>query len=315
MDIKAFGPVPSRRLGQSLGINNIPPKVCTYTCVYCQIGRTTTLQETRKAFFPPEEIVRDVEQKVRETVKRGEAIDYLAFVPDGEPTLDVNLGKEIERLKPLGITIAVITNASLLWQEEVRDALYQTDWVSVKIDAVTDEIWRKIDRPCRSLKREDILRGIEEFARTFGGDLVTETMLIQGLNDQVEELDGIAEYIRERHSKKSYLSIPTRPPAENWVNPVSAAGLNMAYQIFIRHELDVEYLIGYEGNRFASTGNVEQDILSITAVHPMREDAVQELLRKTQTSWDTVAALLQEQKLLALPYQDNTFYMRNMNHA
>ena len=108
----AFGPVPSRRLGRSLGINHIPPKVCTYACVYCQLGRTIKMQVERGTFYEPEDILKDVRDKVEKSREVGEAIDYLSFVPDGEPTLDVNLGREIELLKPLGIKIAVITNGS-----------------------------------------------------------------------------------------------------------------------------------------------------------------------------------------------------------
>lgn len=95
----AFGPVPSRRLGQSLGINNIPPKICTYSCVYCQVGRTLRMEKERKSFYPPEKVVAAVRYKVNELLSRGERIDYLTFVPDGEPTLDVNLGRAIELVK------------------------------------------------------------------------------------------------------------------------------------------------------------------------------------------------------------------------
>jgi len=98
-----FGPVPSRRLGRSLGINNIPPKVCTYSCVYCQLGRTPRMQVEQEAFYKKEKILQDVANKIKEVEKRGEIIDYLSFVPDGEPTLDINLGQEIKLLKPLDI--------------------------------------------------------------------------------------------------------------------------------------------------------------------------------------------------------------------
>ena len=112
----AYGPVPSRRLGQSLGINNIPPKICTYSCIYCQIGRTLNMHVNQQAFYEPKDILKDVKNKVKEAKSKKEPIDYLAFVPDGEPTLDINLGEEIEMLNSLGIKIAVITNASLLWK-------------------------------------------------------------------------------------------------------------------------------------------------------------------------------------------------------
>ncbi|GAH79790.1 unnamed protein product, partial [marine sediment metagenome] len=118
-----FGPVPSRRLGRSLGINNIPPKVCSYSCVYCQVGRTLNIQVERRTFYEPEKILEEAFDRVKKTEKIGEAINYLTFVPDGEPTLDKNLGRTIELLKPPGIKIAVITNGSLIWREDVREEL------------------------------------------------------------------------------------------------------------------------------------------------------------------------------------------------
>ncbi|MHA1145240.1 MAG: radical SAM protein [Candidatus Helarchaeota archaeon] len=138
MENIAFGPVPSRRLGRSLGINNIPPKNCTYSCIYCQLGRTKKVKIRRQQFYEPSELVAAVQNKVDDVKKRGDAIDFLTFVPDGEPTLDLNLEREIELLKPLGIKIAVISNATLIWDGEVRHVLSQADWVSLKVDAVSE---------------------------------------------------------------------------------------------------------------------------------------------------------------------------------
>jgi wyosine [tRNA(Phe)-imidazoG37] synthetase (radical SAM superfamily) len=127
-----FGPVPSRRLGRSLGINNIPTKICTYSCVYCQLGKTIKMQIEQQKFFITEKIVTAVKNKIKKVKEKGESIDYIAYVPNGEPTLDSNLGKEILCLRELGIKIAVITNASLLSKEIVRDHLNNVDWVSSK---------------------------------------------------------------------------------------------------------------------------------------------------------------------------------------
>lgn len=165
----AFGPVPSRRLGRSLGINNIPPKVCTYSCVYCQVGRTLKMQVERRAFYEPEDVLKDVQDKVERAKEAGESIDYLTFVPDGEPTMDVHLGREIELLKPLGIRIAVITNASLIGREDVREELVKADWVSFKIDSTREEVWRRINRPHRTLQQSTVLDGMLEFAEPSAG--------------------------------------------------------------------------------------------------------------------------------------------------
>lgn len=183
-----FGPVPSRRLGRSLGINNIPPKICSYSCVYCQLGRTSRLRLERRTFYEPDKIRRDVEDKAREALRLGETVDYLTFVPDGEPTLDLHLGEEIRCLRGIALKIAVITNSSLIWRPDVREDLLLADWVSLKVDSLNPDIWRKVNRPHGGLSLGRILEGISEFARVFKGELATETMLIQGLNERPEEL-------------------------------------------------------------------------------------------------------------------------------
>ena len=313
MDMIAFGPVPSRRLGQSMGINNIPPKICTYSCVYCQIGRTLNMQVERVEFYKPDEIFQAVEKKVKEAVEKREAVDYLTFVPDGEPTLDINIGKEIELLKNLGLKIAVITNSSLIWDENVRSDCYKTDWISVKIDALTHDVWREIDRPHGSLKLEKILDGLSEFAQRFKGEMTTETMLIQGINDNIEQIEKISDFIAGLKPARSYIAIPTRPPAEKWVKPPAENMINMAVQIFKEKEIPTEYLIGYEGNAFAFTGNVEEDLLSITSVHPMREDQVGEFLDKAEKDWTVIQKLVSQDKLIESEYKNKKFYTRKLH--
>ena len=307
-----FGPVPSRRLGQSLGVNNIPPKSCTYSCVYCQLGETVNMRVVRDSFYNPEEILKDVEKKIKLAINKGEIIDYLTIVPDGEPTLDINLGKEIEALKPLGFKVAVISNASLAWKEDVRNDLCKADWVSFKIDAVSEDIWRKINRPHKSLQLNKILQDISEFSRVFNGELATETMLIRDINDNKEEIEKIANFIAGLKNAKSYISIPTRPPTEKWVEPATEDTVNTAYQIFNEEFIKTEYLIGYEGNAFAFTGNVEEDLLSITSVHPMREEAVNEFLEKAKASWDIIGKMINEGKLLETKYKNKKFYIRKL---
>ena len=311
-EMRAYGPVPSRRLGQSVGINHIPPKICTYSCVYCQLGRTIKMQSERREFYSPEEVSGEVEAQVDKALSRNERIDYLTFVPDGEPTLDVNLGREIELLKPLGIKIAVISNASLMWREDVRSDLLGADWVSMKVDAVTEASWRRVNRPHGALEHRAFLEGMKEFAETFKGELATETMLIKGLNDGGKEAEEIADFLTDLRPEKAYVALPTRPPAEKWAKPADEQAINRAYQIFDEKLRHVEYLIGYEGNAFAFTGNVEDDLLSITSVHPMREEGVDMLLSKAGENWDTVHRLIDDKKFVETEYQGKKFYMRKL---
>ena len=310
----AFGPVPSRRLGRSLGINNIPPKICTYSCVYCQLGKTHHVQTSREPFYSPVEIRKAVEKTVRETLKRQEHIEYLTFVPDGEPTLDNNLGDTIVTCRQLGIKTAVITNASLLWQEEVRRDLLHSDYVSLKIDAVHEDIWRRINRPSKSVQLDTVLEGIIDFSHEFTGKLVTETMLIHTLNDTIQELTDIASFIAKVHPQTSYIALPIRPPAEKWVQTPDEKTITMAHEIFRKKSLPVEYLSGYEGNAFSSTGNPREDILNITMVHPMKQEAIQEVLKKTHKKWDVIEKLLSEKKLVEITYNEETFYLRKLPH-
>lgn len=305
-----FGPVPSRRLGQSVGINNIPPKICSYSCVYCQIGKTSHMQIERREFYKVEDILKEVEETLKILERKGEKIDYLSFVPDGEPTLDKNLGREIRELKKTGIKIAVITNSSLLWKEEVREELKECDWVSVKVDTVNEILWRKINRPVRNLNLNEILEGIRIFSYGFKGILTTETMLIEGINDKEEEIEKIGKFIRTIRSEKSYISIPTRPPTEKWVSPPSGEKINMAYQIFKNLSIKVELLTGYGGVDFGYTGNLENDILNITSVHPMRSDQIEKLVEKADGRWEDVEKLVEEGKLLKINYRNQIYYLR-----
>lgn len=308
----AFGPVPSRRLGHSLGINNIPPKTCTYSCVYCQLGNTINMPVERKNFYKVADITQAVKEKVKQVKEKGEQIDYLSFVPDGEPTLDANLGQEIELLKSLGIKIAIISNASLTWREDVRQDLSEADWVSLKVDTANDKTWHRINRPQKSLRLETIFEGMLKFVTTFKGEFTTETMLIQGINDNSGELKEIADFLSQLKPNKAYLAIPTRPPAKRAIRAANEQAVNIAYQIFTEKLSNVEYLIGYEGNAFALTGKVEDDLLSITSVHPMRQEAVIQFLKKANKDWGVIEKLIKEGSLLELEYQGRKFYARKL---
>ncbi len=306
-----YGPVPSRRLGRSLGINNIPPKICSYSCVYCQLGRTLKMEMEPSSFYKTARIAEQVRTKLERAGEKGEPVDYVTFVPDGETTLDVNLGEEIDIIKRLRVKVAVITNSSLLWREDVRQNLLKADWVSLKVDAVSEDTWSRVNKPHESLRLETILKGMLEFTRTFEGELATETMLVKDINDDPGEIKRIAEFLAVLNPAKAYVAIPTRPPAER-IEPATEQIINAAYQVFTERLSRVEYLIGYEGNAFACTGNVQEDLLSITAVHPMREDAVAEFLENSRADWGTVQELIDNCSVIDLEYQGKKFYMRKL---
>lgn len=307
-----YGPVPSRRLEQSVGINNIPPKTCPYSCIYCQLGRTNHMQIERQAFYQPEEICREAEDKLRELKAEHRRADYFSFVPDGEPTLDLNLGKTIRLLKPYGVKIAVITNASLLWMDEVKEDLMDADWVSVSMDAAGESAWRKIDRPHGKLSHAKILKGIEAFADVFPGTLVTETMLVESVNDQEVCLKQLAEELARVQPGKAYLLVPTRPPAEPGVRRAAAGQLQRAAALIESIAgTDVECITGGDAEAgFFAARDIAEELLSIAAVHPIREDIAEALLSRRSADRAVLDRLTQAGKLSTFSYEGKKFYRR-----
>jgi wyosine [tRNA(Phe)-imidazoG37] synthetase (radical SAM superfamily) len=270
------------------------------------------MRRIRREFYAPATILKQVEEKIHRVEELGQSIDCLTFVPDGEPTLDSQLGVEIEQLKTLGIKVAVISNASLMGQKEVQQDLMNADWVSLKLDTIRPGVWRRINRPHRALKRTAILDGMLQFAKSFRGELVTEIMLVRGVNNDSEQIREIADFLTLLNPALVYLAIPTRPPAEKWVQPPGGKDINRAFQILVQSGNSVELLIGYEGNAFASTGNIREDLLSITAVHPMRKDAVEELLAGAGADWPIIDSLVSQGELIKIEYGGRTFYMKNL---
>jgi wyosine [tRNA(Phe)-imidazoG37] synthetase (radical SAM superfamily) len=307
-----FGPVPSRRFGQSLGINNIPPKSCSYSCVCCQVGRTPETTTVPRAFRPPQEIISAVTRRVEVLRDRGERVDFLTFVPDGEPTLDRHLGEEIDGVRPLGVPVAVISNGSIAWREDVRAALAKADRVSFKVDGVDETTWRRVDRPDSSLRIDVVLDGMLRFSKAYEGELITETMLIRDLNDASEVIDATAAFLAGLGPRVAYLAVPTRPPAEPWVRPAREERVNLAFQHFSERLPRVELLTGFEGTAFGTAGDPIQDLLGITAVHPMREDAALSLLARDGADRSILDRLISEGRLRPVRYRGHTFYVRRL---
>lgn len=209
-----FGPVPSRRLGLSLGLDVIPLKTCTFNCIYCQIGRTPSPTIERRVYVDPEEVI----AQVKEAIERGPRPDYITFSGSGEPTLNSALGVMINRIKRMtDIPVAVITNGSLLWMEEVRRDLKNADLVMPSLDAASEEVFKRINRPAPKLTIERVIDGLKRFCEEFEGKIWLEVMLVEGVNTDPEELRKLREVISSLDVDKIQLNTPVRPPAERWV--------------------------------------------------------------------------------------------------
>ncbi|MEA5036953.1 hypothetical protein SDC9_39583 [bioreactor metagenome] len=210
-----FGPVMSRRLGRSLGIDLLPFKTCSYSCVYCECGSTTRLTTERSEFFPTEEVIAQLDK----ALAKGPNLDYITFAGSGEPTLSLSIGQIIRHLKTTypQYKIAVLTNGSLLGDKEVREDLASADIVIPTLTSTSQETFERIHRPCTGLLVKTIINDIVEFRKGFDGEIWLEIFLIPDLNTSAEELASLREAMRMIQPKRIQLNTLDRPAAEDWV--------------------------------------------------------------------------------------------------
>lgn len=263
-----YGPVPSRRLGQSLGVDPISFKVCNYNCVYCQLGRTRplTCQPSEKVDIA---ILRD---ELADALGEGQAdqIDYVTVVGEGEPTLCINLGEVVAAVKEITtLPVAVITNGALLSDPAVREALGPADVLLPTLDAADQDTYRRINRPCGRLRVTDIIEGMIAYRRDYSGRLWPEVMLVEGLNDGEAQLQRLAEAFDLIGPDQVHVNVPVRPPAEPWVRIPKPAALKRAVAILGQ---TAQIVISDAGAfQFAELEGLAEKVLSIVRRHPMRQ--------------------------------------------
>jgi len=285
-----YGPVPSRRLGQSLGIDPVPLKTCNWNCVYCQLGRTRPLTNKRNVFFPPEDIISQVKEVLKDH-KPGE-IDWITFVGSGETMLNASVGWLICEVKTLTrIPVAVITNGSLFYLPEVRQELATADAVLPSLDAGNVKLYRKINRPHPVITFEHLVDGLIAFREEYKGNYWIEVMLIRGMNDSEKALKEIASILALIKPDEIHVVLPDRPPVETWVQPPDEEGLIRARAILgdiakVIHPISGSF-------DFSGYGNLVDAIVGIITRHPMRESELIETLTKWSSKdvSNTLAAL------------------------
>ncbi|HEY84502.1 MAG TPA: radical SAM protein [Chloroflexi bacterium] len=272
-----FGPVPSRRLGQSLGIDTIPLKTCNWNCVYCQLGRSKPLVNERNPYFPSEDILAEVEAALKSHAP--DEIDWLTFVGSGEPTLHSDIGRLIRGVKAMSNKpVAVITNGALLYTAKVQHALASADAVLPTLDAGSAELYHRINRPYPTLTFERLIRGLIIFRRAYSGKLWVEVMLARGLNDTEAALRDIAAALRRIQPDEVHINLPTRPPVETWVQPPDEEGLLRARAILgniARVVAPIEGTFDLSGYESAVDA-----IVAIITRHPMRQEQLEETLAR-----------------------------------
>ena len=267
-----YGPVPSRRLGLSLGVSPIPKKTCNYSCIYCQLGRTDRMTNTRKMFYPVQAILDELD----EVIKRNIPFDVVTIVGEGEPTLYLGLGDLLEGIhertdKPL----AVITNGALLYDSQVRQELSRADIVLPTLDAYDATSFAKINRPHGSLQFEEVVEGLENFSKTFEGQLWIEIMLMARVNDDDESLKRYTELLEHIHYDKLYVNTPVRPPAESDVMAIDHAKMRHAAELLNGISIDLLVSQGFH----SEIKDDYQAVLSIIKRHPMNQFEINGFLK------------------------------------
>ena len=287
-----FGPVPSRRLGNSLGISPISLKTCNYSCIYCQLGKTTNFTNERKEYYPAERIISELETAIEKATLD---IDFITFVGDGEPTLNSAIGRIIEWIKShYSYPVAVITNGFLLYRQDVRDDLMGVDVLMPSIDAPDERTFRFINRPVEPVPYARVIDGLRQFASKFKGEIWAEVMLVKGVNDSDEALRGIADIIEsiDPLPQRVYINTPVRPPAEGFVLQPPEDRIKAALEIIPNA---ISIAIREEGDFDVSIySSAVEAILDITEKHPLREEQARMIAERFNEDWDVVRATLSE---------------------
>jgi wyosine [tRNA(Phe)-imidazoG37] synthetase (radical SAM superfamily) len=263
-----FGPVPSRRLGRSLGVDPVPLKTCNWNCVYCQLGRTRRWCRERQEFIPRQAILDDLEEALADHT--AETIDWVTFVGGGEPTLHTGLGWLIRQAKErTGLPVAVITNGSLLSDPGVRDELFAADVVLPSLDAGTPNLYRRLNRPAPAFRFERHLEGLLRFGEQTPGRVWLEVMLVHGMNDSEVALHAIAACIDTVRPDEVHLMTPLRPAAEAWVRPPDVAAIELALSILGPRARIPDAGCGQV--QWQDHGDLPAALLEVITRHPTRE--------------------------------------------
>ena len=259
-----YGPIPSRRLGRSLGISPIPNKTCNYSCIYCQLGRTNKMTNERQEFFKLDDIIEEVQLYL----KKPDLFDILTIVGEGEPTLYSKLGELINRLKALtDKPIAVITNGALLDDLAVQKELMNADIILPSLNAYNESLSKKIDRPYGTIKYDKILQGLIDFSHIYKGEIWLEIMLMGGVNDDVHSVSQFKQILEKIKYNRLYLNTPVRPPAEPNVCIISKE--NMSYAVHELSGISIDMLSS--GSFYSEITDDFEAVLSLSKRHPMNQ--------------------------------------------
>jgi wyosine [tRNA(Phe)-imidazoG37] synthetase (radical SAM superfamily) len=298
-----FGPIPSRRMGLSVGISPIPKKYCNYSCTYCQIGRTHNLTNKREEYFKLEDIINEFKQYLNEY----KDFDVVTVCGEGEPTLYLKLGELISELKKLtDKPVAVITNSALMYDPQVREDLKKADIVLPSLDAYQEDMFKKINRSHGSINLQDILEGLRTFSKEYTGQLWVEIMIMKDFNDGTNDFMEFKKLLDTLTYDRVYINSPVRPPAEDYVKQPSKESLAEAVNILGGSSID-EFATQ---NFHSEIKDDYEAILSIIKRHPMNQFEIKAFIesRPHKPSDDIFSRLTNDPTIDVVNYKNYISY-------
>ena len=301
-----YGPVASRRLGFSLGVDIIPFKTCTLDCVYCQLGSTGKTTVRRGSWFPPDEIL----AQIKEALDSGQRIDVITFSGSGEPTLSRDIGRLVRAVKKMTrVPVAVLTNATLLTRKAVRRELAAADIVVPSLDAVPAPVFRRVNRPHAALDNRRIIDGLVRFREEFRGDLRLEIMLVKGINDSPADVRALEAAIARIRPDRIELNTVVRPPADGFARPLGQAALA---KIGARLGPKAAVVASFAGKRQArASGSLEGSILATVGRRPQTAaDISLSLGRPLDKVLEALTSLLRRGRVRTLAHGNETYFSK-----
>lgn len=300
-----YGPVPSRRLGRSLGVDIVPAKICTLDCVYCQIGRTTEKSTERRKFFDIHAVLDELKARLAEGVEA----DYVTLGGSGEPTLNVQLGELIDGIREITSTpVAIITNGTLLYRPEVRVECAKADLVVPSLDAPDEEAFARVNRPAPDISIEKLVSGLVEFRRQFAGQIWLEVFLIEGFNTCPEQIARIKQHIERIRPDRVQLNSAVRPAAEQGIDAIGRGRL----EEIAREIGDPCEIIGAapQGPADRQLQRTQADVLSMLKRRPCSvEDICSGIGIARNEAIKHVTALLESEAITPQRRGDVTYYL------
>lgn len=302
-----YGPVPSRRLGLSLGVDILPFKTCTFDCVYCQLGRTARPSGRRGRFFSEAAIL----AQIRSALERSPRIDHITFSGSGEPTLNTAVGPLIRKIKAMtDVPVVVLTNSSLLNRPPVRRALRAADIVIPSLDAARAASFRRVNRPLASLKIGEIIRGLEAFRREFKGRLWLEIMLVKGINDSPADIRALKKAIAGIRPDRIQLNTVVRPPAETWARALSPRALQKIKKEFGEKAEVIADTRG--GRREPADRDLSDAILAMAARRPVTlSDIASSLGRTARDVQPRLETLVRSGRIRRMRHHGSVYFTLN----